>query len=131
MGLPDNQVNMTYWLPGYDNVNLDTQLRVANVGASLATIHVFAGGTEVTGSPFTLAAGASTRLSFAGVNNGPVKIVSDVLIVVAKRMIYKANNSPTSFSETMGLPDSQLDTGYWMPWHNNIDLDTKIRISAP
>jgi hypothetical protein len=41
------------------------------------------------------------------------------------------NNLPTSFSEMMALPDSQLDTLYWLPWYNNIDLDSQLRIAVP
>ncbi len=68
------------------------------------------------GSPFTLASGASTRKSFTGVNNGPVQIVSDVDIVAAERVIYKVNNLPTI---------------YWLPWYNNIDIDTQLRFGVP
>ena len=85
----------------------------------------------MTGSPFTLLAGESTRQSFAGVNNGPVQIVSDVPVVAAERLIYKANNVPTSFTEMMALPASQLDTTYWLPWYNNVDLNTQLRFSVP
>ncbi|HLF75832.1 MAG TPA: PQQ-dependent sugar dehydrogenase [Anaerolineales bacterium] len=131
MALPDSQLNTIYYLPWYNNVGLDTQLRVANVSSSLATVHVYIGGAEMTGSPFTLAAGASTRRSFAGVNNGPVQIVSDQNIVAAARVIYKVNNIPTSFSEMMGLPAGQLDTTFWLPWYNNVDLDTRLRFAAP
>src|SRR6185369_13328034 len=76
----------------------------------------------------SLPAGASTRVSYVGVNNGPVKIQSDQNIVAAERVIYKVNNTPTSFTETMALPDSQLNTLYWLPWYNNLDLDTQLRI---
>src|SRR6185503_13259956 len=93
---------------------------------SIATVHVFIGGVEMTGSPFTLAPGESTRQSFA-VNNGPVQIVSDQNIVAAERVIYKVNGVNTSFSEMMALPNSQLDTIYWLPWYNNVDLDTQLR----
>jgi len=51
--------------------------------------------------------------------------------VAAERVIYNVNNLPTSFSEMMGLPNSQLDTIYWMPWYNNIDLDTQLRFAVP
>jgi hypothetical protein len=129
MGLPNGQLDKTYWLPWYNNVDLDTQLRFANVTGSTATIQVFIGGVEMPGSPFTLAAGASTRKSFTGVNNGPVKIVSNQNLVAAERLIYKANGVQTSFSETMALPDNQLDTTYWLPWYNNVDLDTQLRIA--
>jgi hypothetical protein len=94
-------------------------------------VHVYIGGAEMAGSPFTLLAGESTRQSFAGVNNGPVRIVSDVPIVAAERLIYKVNNVATSFTEMMALPNSQLDTSYWLPWYNNVDLDTQLRFGVP
>jgi hypothetical protein len=83
------------------------------------------------GSPFTLLPGESTRQSFPNINNGPVQIVSDVPIVAAERLIYKVNNIPTSFSEMMALPDTQSDTTYWLPWYNNLDLDTQLRFGVP
>jgi len=130
MALPGSQLNTTYWLPWYNNVDLDTQLRFGNVSNSTATVHVFIGGVEMTGSPFTLLVGQSTRVNFA-VNNGPVKIVSDQNIVAAERVIYKVSNVQTSFSEMMALPNSQLDTAYWLPWYNNVDLDTQLRFGVP
>ena len=131
MGLPSNQLDTTYWLPWYNNKDLDTQLRFANVSGSPASVRIYIGGVEMQGSPFPLAAGESTRKSFAGVNDGPVKIVSDhgVPIVAAERLIYKVSNVATSFSEVMALPNSQLDTTYWLPWYNNKDLDTQLRFA--
>ena len=135
MGLPDSQLDNTYWLPWYNNVDLDTQLRFGNVSNTDATVQLFIGGQEKTTGclpsnipyPYVLAPGASLRVSCPGVNNGPVQIVSDVNIVAAERVIYKVNNIPTSFSEMMALPNSQLDNTYWMPWYNNVDLDTQLR----
>jgi hypothetical protein len=46
-------------------------------------------------------------------------------------VIYNVNNLPTSFSEMMALPNSQLDSTYWLPWYNNIDLDSQLRIGVP
>ena len=131
MALPDAQLDMVYWLPWYNNADLDTQLRFANVTTSTATVHVFIGGQEMPGSPFTLLPGESTRKSFANINSGPVQIVSDVSIVAAERLIYKVNNIATSFSEMMALPNGQLDTIYWLPWYNNVDLDTQLRFGVP
>jgi hypothetical protein len=131
MALPDDQLDTTYWLPWYNNVDLDTQLRFGNVSGQPASVHVYIGGVEMTGSPFALTAtgaGQSTRLSFAGVNAGPVQIVSNVDIVAAERVIYTVNGTATSFSEMMALPNDQLDTTYWLPWYNNVDLDTQLRI---
>ena len=129
MGLPGSQLDTTYWFPWYNNVDLDTQLRFGNVSNSTATVHVYVAGVEMSGSPFALVPGESTRKSFAGINNGPVKIVSDVNIVAAERLIYKFNGVNTSFSEMMGLPNSQLNTTYWLPWYNNVDLDTQLRFA--
>jgi hypothetical protein len=129
LGLPDSQLDTTYWLPWYNNVDLDTQLRFANVTNSTASVHVFIGGAEMTGSPFSLLAGESTRKSFAGINAGPVKIVSDQNIVAAERLIYKVNGVNTSFTEMLAQPNSQLDSTYWLPWYNNVDLDTQLRFA--
>ena len=132
MGLPANQLITTYWLPWYDNTgSMDTQLRFGNVSTSTATVRVYIGGVEMPGGPFVLQPGASTRVSFAGIHTGPVKIVSTQNIVAAERVIYKANGLPTSFSEMMGLPNSQLNTTYWLPWYNNVDLITELRLGVP
>jgi hypothetical protein len=132
MGLPDTQLDTIYWLPRYNNVDLDTQLRLANVSPSLqATVHVTIGGVEITGSPFTIDAGKSIRKSFPGINGGLVKITSDIPIVVAERVIYKVNNINTSFTEMMALPNTQLDSIYWLPWYNNVDIDTQLRFGVP
>ncbi len=77
MALPDSQLDTTFWLPWYNNIDLDTQLRFGNASSSTATVRVYIAGVEMQDSPFTLLAGESKRVSFTGVNNGPVKIESD------------------------------------------------------
>jgi hypothetical protein len=129
MALPNSRLDTLYWLPWYNNFGLDSQLRVANVTDQPASVHVFIGGQEMEGSPFNLAPGGSTRVSFPGVNAGPVKIESDQKIVAAERVIYKVSSIQTSFSEMMALPNSQLNTTYWLPWYNNVDLDTQLRLA--
>ena len=131
MALPANQLDKIYWLPWYNNVDLDTQLRFGNISSSPATVQVYIAGQLMAGSPFTLQPGQSKRISFAGMNKGPVKIVSNVDIVAAERVIYRVNGIQTSYSEMMGLPNAQLDTSYWLPWYNNVDLDTQLRFGVP
>ena len=131
MALPNSQLDTTYWLPWYNNKDLDTQLRFANTTNSTATVHIYVGGVEMPDSPFTLAGGESTRVSFASINNGPVQIESDQDIVVAERVIYKVNNIQTSFTEMMALPNTLLDTTYWFPWYNNVGSDTQLRFGVP
>jgi hypothetical protein len=139
MALPNSQLSTTYWLPFYNNVDLDTQLRFGNVSGATATVRVYIGGIEQTGCtsipskayPYVLATSESVRVSCVGVSNGPVKIVSDQNIVAAERVIYKVNNINTSFSEMLALPNSLLDATYWLPWYNNVDLDTQLRFGVP
>jgi hypothetical protein len=131
MALPNKQLDTTYWLPWYNNKDLDTQLRFANVSSSPASVQVFIGGVEMQGSPFTLLPGESTRKSFPHINSGPVQIVSNVPIVAAERVIYRVNGVNTSFSEMLALPASQLDSTYWLPWYDNVDLDTQLRFGVP
>src|SRR5215208_1050150 len=80
---------------------------------------------------FGLPAGSSTRASFTTVNAGPVRIMSanGLPLIGAERLIYKVGGANTSFTEMMGLPASQVDTTYWLPWYNNVDLDTQLRIA--
>jgi len=137
MALPNGKVGKIFWLPRYNNVDLDTQLRFANVSSSTATVRVWIGGQEKTSgctpssSPYTLVAGESIRISCSGVNAGPVKIDSDQNIVAAERVIYNVNGVPTSFSEMMALPNGLLNTISWLPWYNNVDLDTQLRFGVP
>jgi hypothetical protein len=131
MALPANQLDNIYWMPWYNNVNLDTQLRIGNVSATPATVRVFIGGAEMSDSPFVLPVGGSARKSYTGINNGPVRIESNVDIVAAERVIYTVQGVETSFSEMMGLPNSLLSARYWMPWYNNINLDTQLRFALP
>jgi uncharacterized protein YcfL len=128
MGLPNSLLDNTYWLPWYNNIGLDSQLRFANVSNSTANIDVFIGTEEMPGSPFTLDPGESTRVSFGGVDSGPVKIVSTQDIVAAERVIYRVNGTPTSFSEIMAVPNNQLNTTYWLPWYDNVNMNTQLRI---
>jgi uncharacterized protein YcfL len=127
MALPASRLDKVYWLPWYNNRDLDTQLRIANVTENPATVTVTIGG--VPQPSFDLVAGESTRINYPSVNAGPILIESDQNIVAAARVIYKVNGVNTSFSEMMALPASQLDTTYWLPWYNNKDLDTQLRIA--
>ena len=131
MALPEKLLDTMYWLPWYNSKFMDTQLRIANVGLDEASVHVYIGGTEVAGSPFAIPVGVSKRLTLPRIDKGPVKIESNMDIVVSERVIYKVDNIPTSFSEMMGLPNDLLDVSYWLPWYNNKTLDTQLRFGVP
>jgi hypothetical protein len=57
--------------------------------------------------------------------------VSTQNVVAAERVVYKPNNTPTSFSEMMGLPNNQLHTTYWFPWYNSVELYSELRFGIP
>src|SRR5258706_1373415 len=71
----------------------------------------------------------SFRGSFQGININSVKmkIANNPTIIVAERVIYNVNGANTSFSEMKALPNNLLSTIYWLPWYNNVDLDTQLR----
>jgi hypothetical protein len=131
MALPEKGLDTVYWLPWYNSKTLDSQIRIGNVSGADASVHVYVGGTEVTGSPFDIPMGTSQRLTFYNLDQGPVKIESNVDVVVSERVIYKVNNVPTSFSEMMGFPNSVLDTTFWLPWYNNKHMGTQLRFGVP
>ena len=130
MGLPGNQLGTTYYFPWYNNVTMDTQLRLANLGNTSTSITVTIAG--VAQSPITVAAGQSTRISYP-VNSGPVKVESSggVPIIVTERDAWLINGVVKSFSELMGLPGNQLTTSYYFPWYNNATMDTQLRFAVP
>jgi hypothetical protein len=129
LAIPANQVDKIFWLPWYNSKVLDTQLRIANVSPSPASVHVWIGGAEMTGSPFSVPVNGTRRLSFPSLDAGPVKIESDVDIVASERVVYKVQNVPVSFSETMALPNKLVDPVYWLPWYNSKTMDTQVRIT--
>ena len=81
--------------------------------------------------PYSIASHSSVGLSYTGLNNGPIKVLSinNIPIMGSERVIYKVNGVNTSFSELMALPNGQLDNTHWLPWYNNVDLDTQLRIA--
>ena len=128
--------SISYWLPWYNDKDLDTQLRFGNISDTTTTVRLYIGGQEKTTGcvaapsapyPYVLNEGQSLRVSCPGLNSGPVEIVSELPIVAAERVIYKFNNVNTSFSEMKALSEDELSTTYWLPWYNDKDLDTQLR----
>ena len=112
-------------------MNLNTQLRFGNVGNAATTVTVTVNGV-VKGS-YALAPNESKRISYAGLDSGPVVIQSsgNVPIIASERVAYFNGSAWTSFAEMMGLPQAQLSTSYVFPWYNNVDLNTQLRFGVP
>ena|GEM_PF-495026 len=127
MGLPSNQLTNSYIFPWYNNLDLNSQLRFANVGSTNTTVTVRIGG-QVQGS-YPLAPNGNMRVSYTGLNAGPVQIQSSggVPIIASTRVAYFNGSAWTSFSEIMGLPAHKLTNAYLFPWYNNATLNTQLR----
>jgi hypothetical protein len=133
MGLPTNALSTQYSFPVYDNVHYNSQLRFGNVGTSLTNVTVIINGVSY--GPYGVSPNQSRRISFPGLDSGPVVIQSSggVPIIASLRVAYTpdAGATWTSFAEMLGLPQSQLSTSYLFPWYNNFDLDTELRVGIP
>ena len=135
-GLPKEQLSTEYWYPFYNNVSVNTQLRIANVNAAgtpSATVQLYIAGAPV-GSLYTVAPGAIVPVNLAGVSSGPVQVLSTngVKIISTKRVIFASDGiHPSSFSETMGLPVEALSTEYWFPFYNHVSINTQLRMAYP
>jgi uncharacterized protein YcfL len=130
MGLPQTQLATSYLFPWYNNLQLNAQLRFGNVGSSSTVVSIkIHGVTQAT--TYTLLPGESTTTTFP-VSDGPVEVLSDGQnIIAAERVIFSVNNTATSYSELMGLPQTQLTTSYLFPWYNNLQLNAQLRFAVP
>ncbi len=125
MGFPADKLTTDYWFPYYNNVAMDSQLRVSNIGGASTTITVTYGNNLPLDS-YTLAPGAATRKNYAGINSGPLHVTSSASnILTSIRVIYGG----LSFFELMGFPANQLTTDYWFPYYNNYAMDSQLRVS--
>ena len=113
----------------YSNVqsNQTAQNYVAQVCTGCADISVDIGG-DLKGS-YTAPPGSSLRINYAGVDNGPVKVVSPngTKLISAIRDSWWDGTKWSSFSQLMGLPENLLSDTYYFPAYNNVSLDEQLR----
>jgi hypothetical protein len=132
MGLPLSSVSTQFAFPFYDNVNHDSQLRITNLTATQTSVTISINGVAM-GAPITLGANTTKKLSFTGVEDGPVVIQSSggVKIMASLRVSYFDGTNTTSYAEMMGLPLEQWSTTYFFPIYNNVTLDSQLRFAVP
>jgi probable HAF family extracellular repeat protein len=124
MGLPVEQLAKEYMFPYYNNVAMNSQLRVSNIGGADTTITVYLGTTQI--DSYSLAAGGSTRKNYTGRNSGPLRVTSSTSNILATIRVLYNNNS---YSELMGFPANQLEQEYWYPVYDNAALESQLRVS--
>jgi photosystem II stability/assembly factor-like uncharacterized protein len=125
MGMPFEQLSKEYIFPYYNNVAMDSQLRVSNVGGANTTITVYLGADPQPIDSYTLAAGGATRKNYP-FNSGPLRVRSSASNILATiRVLYGGS----SYSELMGFPLEQLTKEYLFPYYNNYAMDSQLRVS--
>ena len=124
MGLPAGQLSKEYLFPYYNNVAMDSQLRVSNLGSVPTTINVYLGSDLL--DSYELGAGLAVRKSYPNANSGPLRVVStDADILTTIRVLYGGR----SYSELMGFPVEALSQEYWYPVYDNVNLSGQLRVS--
>jgi uncharacterized protein YkwD len=128
MGYPADQLTTEYLFPWYNNVAMNSQLRVGNTGNVAADVDVYIGDVKITAAkPYTIAVGGSVRLSYTGVNDGPVRIVTTTAgatILASERVIWGVG-----YDELMGYPVDRLTTEYLFPWYNDYAMNSQLRVA--
>ena len=105
-------------------------LRFANLGNAQTTITVKI--STAVNQSYVLQAGESLRVSYPGLDAGPVTVSSDgQLIIAALRNAWSQNGVVQSWAQLMGLPDTQLSDIYYSPAYNNVTLSDQLRIAVP
>jgi hypothetical protein len=126
MGYPADQLTNEYVFPFYNNKAMSSQLRIGNTGTVAADVDVYIGGTKMNTTPYTIAVGGSQRVEYAGINNGPVRVVtttSGASILATMRVLWGAG-----YDELMGYPANKLTTEYVFPKYSDTSLDTQVRV---
>jgi CSLREA domain-containing protein len=134
MGIPVDQFTTEYWFPWYDQVYMESWILVGNPSSSQnAYVDIYIGGVKQ-GSTLTVAPNGNITPQFAGVLDGPVRVVSvtgagtpsPINIFTSERSIYVS-----SFNEVMGYPTNQLTTDYWFTWYDNQSMATWLLVGNP
>jgi hypothetical protein len=81
--------------------------------------------------PYHLNQSASLRVSYPGLDKGPVQVTSsgNVPIIASMRVAYTPDGGLTwpDFSEMMGLPTNALSTHYSFPVYDNVTYNSQLR----
>jgi hypothetical protein len=126
MGYPADQLTNEYVFPFYNNKAMSSQLRIGNTGNVAADVDVYIGGTKMNTTPYNIAVGGSLRVEYAGINNGPVRVVtttSGATILATMRVIWGSG-----YDELMGYPANKLTNEYVFPMYSATTLNTQLRV---
>jgi len=129
MGLSKNDLATEYWFTWYDGQSMTTWVLVGNpepAGGRTANVDIYIGANKM--GTYSVAPGASVTPSYAGVLDGPVRVVSTngVPVFASERALYGG-----SFNELMGLPTSRFASDFWFTWYDDVSMMTWVLIGNP
>lgn len=133
MAYPTVQLDDEYWFPFYNhnNVNLDTELRIANTSSSQSsTVNVYFGATLM--GTYNLGPTSYQLISYPGQFGGPVHIVgtNGVPLVASLRLLYLSQFGYNTMSELMGVATANLLDSYAMPVYlDDSVMDSQVRFT--
>lgn len=117
--IPEAELSAEQVLTWYDqqSAGMKSWIVVGNHGSQTAGIDVFIA-NELRGH-YQAAAGDSIALSFPGVMEGPVRVVStnNQPLTVGERVVYGS-----SFNEVVGIPEVHLASEYHFTWYDQQSL---------
>jgi hypothetical protein len=130
MGQPNTSLSARYAFPTYNNVDHNSQLRIANLGNAATSVTITIKG--LVQHSIQIAANTTKRVSYP-VNGGTLLVQGsgNVPILVSKRVGYFNSTAWISYSEMMGLPQSQWAKIYYFPYYNNVNFDTLLMFGVP
>ena len=127
-GFTEEEFSDTYWYPVYDNVNLNSQLQVINVGAGPTTVTVYLAGRQLDSYELQ---GSDTSSKTYDDYGGPLQVVSSNGPILSTIRALSSTAGFSSLYEMKGLPDTRLSSRYFFPWYNNSALKSELRIAVP
>jgi hypothetical protein len=125
MGTPPAGLSTSQWFPWYDNIDLTTWVLIGNPSSS-QTANCTVSVAGIQRSTHVIPAGDRVTPTYAGLQDGPVKVQCDIPVFSSERSLYLG-----SFNEVMGTPPSAFNQAHWFPWYDSIDLMTWVLIGNP
>ncbi len=129
-GVPNSRLTTDYWFPWYDDVKTSTSILIVNT-SSTSTAHATIKIAGTVAGTYTINPGSTASPSFAGVQNGPVEVTSDIPVFTSEKSLGGSPNAVGSLNELLGLPASELDVIYWLPWYDQLTMTTDLMVGRP
>ncbi|MCG2784937.1 MAG: trypsin-like serine protease [Anaerolineae bacterium] len=133
-GIPTSLLSNKYAFPAYNNISVNEQLRIANVGTEATNVTVTIGG-QVQGDPITIQPNQQYVVNYPGVSGGPIVVEGSnpsVPIIAGLRDLWTNSvGNRTSYAQIFGIPASLWADLYVFPTYSNIVLNEQLRIGVP